>query len=202
MPGRAPGPPKRQADNQWTVGSGLPLSGPPALGASGQHLTPAWLVGPWRVLFAHPGASGARRVAGTRAQRALQALYFLAFPSLTPKIPLRLSSSADSLGTVLTPLPLTPQGQHRMNSQGHTCLSFVFFPWCSPTPHTPVAGLGLHSIQFSGKAWVSPRLGPFGCRHFLVTHMSASGLSHHSQAWDQTDLTSYPRDLGMGKMLL
>lgn len=91
------------------------------------HLTPAWLVRPWRVQFAHPGASGARRVAGTRAQRALQALYFLPFPSLTPKIPLRLSSSADSLGTVLTPLPLTPQGQHRMNSQG-SCSRLFHIP--------------------------------------------------------------------------
>lgn len=36
MPGRAPGPPKRQADNQWTIsGSGLSPSGPLALGASG-----------------------------------------------------------------------------------------------------------------------------------------------------------------------
>lgn len=41
MPGRAPGPPNRQADNQRTVGSGLALSRPSAPGASGQHSHPS-----------------------------------------------------------------------------------------------------------------------------------------------------------------
>lgn len=87
-------------------------------------------------------------------------------------MPLRLSNSADSPGTVLT------QGQHRINSQGHARLSSAFFSLMWPTQWLAWAP---HTAQFSGMAWVSLWLGPFGFNYLSqVIH-----ISHWP--WDQTD---------------
>lgn len=140
----------RQADNQWTIGSGCtpPPLGPPNLArasrlghwgwclpASVCPFTQAWLGRPQRVLFAQPRGvqpltcPRGGRVARTKLRGPLQALYFLSLPSPNPEAhlyPKEASEAsrglADSPGGWLLWPSLATELTHGINSQGHTQL--------------------------------------------------------------------------------
>lgn len=197
MPGRAPGPPNRQADNQRTVGSGLTLSRPSAPGASGQHSHPS-LAG-WalespvctsRSIWSKEGSWDGNPEGPASTLLPAPPLVNPAALSKDTSEAVQLSWLPRNCTDPATPTP----GRHRMNSQGHTCLSSVFLSLMYPPPPPHPSGWPPHSNQFPGKAWVSPmarllgihRLGPAG--HYLVTCLR----SPTSFTGNGTTLTSYP----------